>query len=254
MNMGGKGKSSGLKRKPAPRFWPLHRKEYTWVVKPNPGPHSLKKCMPLAVVLRDVLDFAETRKEAKMIVAQGKVLVDGKVRRSDDFPVGLMDVISFPENANNFCVLPSYKGLILNPIKEEETKFKLCRIENKTVVEGGHVQLCLHDGSNIRIKVADSKNPQKDAHETLDTVKVSLPERQILEHIRMKEKDSALITGGKNVGKFGRIVEIEKTEGKKRKNALVTIEDENKNRYQTTLEFVFAIGEAQPIISLPEAV
>jgi ribosomal protein S4E len=70
----------------------------------------------------------------------------------------------------------------------------------------------------------------------------------------MKEKDSALITGGKNVGKFGRIVEIEKTEGKKRKSALVTIEDENKNRYQTTLEFVFAIGEAQPIISLPEAV
>jgi small subunit ribosomal protein S4e len=181
------------------------------------------------------------------------VLVDGKARRSDDFPVGLMDVVSFPENANNFCVLPSYRGLILNPIKGEETKFKLCRIESKTVVEGGHVQLRLHDGSNITIKVADSKNPQKDVHETLDTVKVSLPERQILEHIRMKEKDSALITGGKNVGKFGRIVEIEKTEGKKRKKALVTIEDENKNRYQTTLEFVFAIGEAEPIISLPEA-
>ena len=253
MNMGGKGKSSGLKRKPAPRFWPLHRKEYTWVVNPNPGPHSFKKCIPLAVVLRDVLDFAETRKEAKMIVAQGKVLVDGKVRRTDDFPVGLMDVVSFPENGNNFCVLTSYKGLILNPIKGEETKFKLCRIEDKTILERGHVQLRFHDGSNITIKVADS-NAQKDTHETLDTVKVSLPERQILEHIRMKEKDSALITGGKNVGKFGRIVEIEKTEGKKRKSALVTIEDEKKNRYQTTLEFVFAIGEAQPIISLPEAV
>ena len=254
MNMGGKGKSSGLKRKPAPKFWPLHRKEFTWVVKPDSGPHSLEKCMPLAVVLRDVLDFAETRKEAKMIVARGKVLVDGKVRRRDDFPVGLMDIVSFPESANNFCVLPSYKGLILNPIKEEETKYKLCRIESKTVVAGGHVQLCLHDGSNIVIKVADPKNPQEDAYETLDTVKVGLPERQVLEHIRMKEKNSALITGGKNVGKFGRIVEIEKTEGKKRKNALTTIEDANRNRYQTTLEFVFTIGEAQPIISLPEAV
>ena len=249
-----KEKSSGLKRKPAPKFWPLHRKEFTWVVKPNPGPHSSNKCMPLAIILRDVLDFAETRKEAKMIVAQGKVLVDGKVRRSDDFPVGLMDVVSFPENASSFCVLPSYKGLILNPIKEEESKFKLCRIEDKKVVNGGHVQICLHDGSNITIKVADSKNPQEDVYETLDTVKIGLPEREVLEHIRMKEKDSALITGGKNVGKFGKIVEIEKTEGKKRRNALVTIEDDSKNRCQTTLEFVFAIGEAQPIISLPEAV
>jgi small subunit ribosomal protein S4e len=253
MKMGGKGKSSGLKRKPAPKFWPLHRKEFTWVVKPNSGPHSLNKCMPLAVVLRDVLDFAETRKEAKMIAAQGKVVVDGKVKRSDDFPVGLMDIVSFPENGSGFCVLPSYKGLILNPIKEEETKYKLCRIENKTIVDGGHMQLCLHDGSNIIVKVTDSKNPKEDVYETFDTLKVALPQREVLEHIKMKEKNSALITGGKNVGKFGRIVEIEKTEGKKRKNALVTIEDENKNRCQTTLEFVFSIGEAQPVISMPEA-
>ena len=254
MKMGGKGRSSGLKRKPAPKFWPLHRKEFTWVVKPNPGPHSGEKCMSLAIVLRDILGFAETRKEAKMIVSQGKVLVDGKIRRRDDFPIGLMDVVSLPDNATSYCVLPSYKGLILNQIKEEEATFKLCRIEDKKIVDSEHVQICLHDGSNITVQVTDSKNPQGDSYETLDTVKVGLPDRRILELIRMKEKDSALITGGKNVGKIGKIVEIEKTEGKKRRNALVTVEDNSKNRYQTTLEFVFAIGEAQPIISLPEAV
>ena len=252
--MGRKGQSSGLKRKPAPRFWKLHRKEFTWVVKPKSGPHSLEKCMPLALVLRDTMGLAETRKEAKTIVSQGRVYIDGNIRMVDDFPIGLMDVISIPDIGKSFCVLPSYKGLILKEISSEDAKFKLCRIDDKTVVDSGQVQLHLHDGSNILVRIADLKNPQEDVYDTLDTVKISLPEKQILEHIKMKEKDFAVITGGKNVGKWGKTIEIEKSEGKKRRNALVTIEDEKGNRYQTTLNFVFAIGETRPLISLAEAV
>lgn len=251
--MGRKGQSSGLKRKPAPRFWPIHRKEFTWVVKPSPGPHSFENCMPLAIIVRDVLGFAKTRKEAKTIVSQGKVYVDGVIRRKDDFPIGLMDVISIPDVGKDLRVLPSYKGLILNEINKEEAKFKLCRIEDKTIVSNEHVQLHFHDGSNMLIKVADSKNQKEDVYETLDTLKISFPEKQIVEHTRMKEKVFAIITGGKNIGKYGKIVEIEKAEGKKRRNALVTIEDEKGNRYQTILNFVFAIGETQPLISLAEA-
>jgi len=250
--LGRKGASTGLKRKPAPRFWPIHRKEVTWIVNPSPGPHKRENCLPLAVVLRDILNFANTRREAKTIVVQGKICVDGEVVREDDFPVGLLDVISAIDVGKNFRVLPSAKGLVLQPIGEEESKFKLCRIENKKIVRNGHVQLNLHDGSNILVKLADPKNPQEDVYATLDTLKISLPERQILESTKMKEKDFGIITGGKNIGKYGKIVEIEKAEGKKRRNALVTIEDEKGNRYQTILDFVFAIGETQPFIALPE--
>jgi len=250
--LGRKGASTGLKRKPAPRFWPIHRKEVTWIVKPSAGPHTIERCLPLAIVLRDSLEVAKTRKEAKTIVSQGRIYVDGSVRRDDDFPIGLLDVVSIPDVDKSFCVLPSAKGLILQPIGKEETKFKLCRIENKKIVENGNVQLNLHDGTNILVKVADQKDPHEDVYETLDTLKISLPEKQIIEVIKMKEKDFAIITGGKNIGKYGRIVELEKAEGKKRRNALVTIEDEKGNRYQTVLDFVFAIGEIQPLISLPE--
>lgn len=253
MNLGKKGGSSGLKRKPAPRFWPVHRKEFTWVVKPSAGPHSLKNCLPLTIVLRDILGFAQTRKEAKTIVLQRKVSVDGKVRLEDNFPVGLMDVISILDLNKYFRVLPSKKGLILHPISKEEASFKLCRIESKTIVKKGHIQLNLHDGSNTLIKVADPKNPLEDIYDTLDTLKISLPEKQILEHIKMKENGFAIITSGKNIGKHGRITEIEKAQAKKRRNSLVTIENEQGNRYQTTLNLVFAIGEKQPIILLPEA-
>jgi small subunit ribosomal protein S4e len=251
--LGRKGASTGLKRKPAPRFWPIHRKEFAWTVKPSPGSHASENCLPLAIVMRDTLGFAKTRREAKKIVTQGKVRVDGQVRRDDGFPVGLADVVSIPDVEKSFRVLPSAKGLILQPIDREEAKFKLCRIEDKKVVRNKGIQLNLHDGSNVLFRVVDLKNPKEDVYETLDTVKIGLPEKQIIESIKMKEKDYAIITGGKNVGRHGNIVEIEKAVGKKRRNALVTIEDGKANRYQTILNFVFAIGETQPLISLPEA-
>jgi len=250
--LGRKGGSAGLKRKPAPKFWPIHRKEFAWIIKPSPGLHSLEDCLPLAIVLRDILGFAKTRKEAKTIVSRGMVYVDGKIQREDDFPVGLMDVISIPDVDKCFRILPSSKGLTLHPIDKKEASFKLCRIENKTVVKNGHIQLNLHDGSNTLVKIADPKRPQEDTYKTLETVKMSLPERQILEHVVMKENDFAIITGGKNIGKYGKIVEIEKAESKKRRNALIVIENGKGNRYQTILKFSFAVGEAQPLISLPE--
>ena len=250
--MGKKGGTTGLKRKPAPRFWPIHRKEFTWVVRPSPGPHSLQNCLPLAVVLRDILGLAQTRKEAKTIVSQGKVFVDGKVRKKDNFPAGLMDVVSIPDADKNFRVMPSKKGLILHPISKEEAAFKLCRIEDRTIIKNGQVQLNLHDGSNLLMKTAETENPKEDVYKTLNTIKLGLPEKQILENIKTKEKGFAIITGGKNIGRHGKIVEIEKAEGKKRRNAFVTIEDAKGDRYQTILNFIFTIGETQPIISVPE--
>jgi len=251
--LGKKGKTGRLKRKPAPRFWPIHRKEFQWIVRPSPGPHSLEKCLPLSVVLRDILGVAETRKEAKKIISQGKVYVDGKVRRKDDFPVGLMDVISMPDLKKFYRILPSHKGLFLNSINKEEASFKLFRVEGRTIVKNGASQIALHDGSNMLVKVEDPESPPEVVYETFDTLKVGLPEKQVLDQLKTKKGNVAIITGGKNIGKQGKIVEIEKTEAKKRRNALVVIEDEKGNRYQTILDFVFSIGGAKSLVSLPEA-
>ena len=76
--MGRKGKTARLKRKPAPRFWPIHRKELPWVVKPSSGSHSLQNCLPLTLVLRDILGIAQTRKEGKLILAQANYRLTGK--------------------------------------------------------------------------------------------------------------------------------------------------------------------------------
>jgi len=246
--LGKKGKTGRLKRNPSPKFWPIHRKELPWVVKPASGPHSLEKCLSLTLVLRDILGVAKTKKEAGKILSQCQITVDGKIRRKADFPVGLMDIISISELNKCFRVMPSPKGLILSSIDKQEASFKLCRVEDRRTLPEG-VQVSLHDGSNILVKVVDTKNPIEVTYQTFDILKLSLPDKEVISRLQTKEGNVAIITGGKNIGKRGKIVEIEKAEAKKRRNALVIIEDEKGERYQTILDYVFSIGEAQPLIS-----
>lgn len=250
--MGKKGGKKHLKRKPAPKLWPIHRKEFVWTAKPKPGPHPTSACMTLALLVRDILGLARTRKEAKTIVSKGKVKVDGKPRYDELFPIGLMDVVSIPDIKKDYRVLPSEKGLILHPIEEEEAQFKLYRIENKIITKGGHIQLNLHDGTNIMIPVKDSKKPEEDIYETLDVLKISTPEREILDHMSLNAGVAAIIIGGKNVGKYGKITDIEEKPSQKRRKLLNTIQDKNGKSFQTILNFVFTIGDAESCISLPE--
>jgi small subunit ribosomal protein S4e len=159
-----------------------------------------------------------------------------------------MDVISIPELNKFYRVLPSHKGLSLSPIGKDEAAFKLCRVEDKTTVSNG-VQVALHDGSNMLVKVADPKKPIAVLYETFDTLKLSLPEKEVVDVVKTKVGNLAVITGGKNIGKTGRIVEIEQTRAKKRREALAVIEDEKGAKYQTILDFVFSIGEKKPLIT-----
>jgi len=251
MKMGKKGGSLHLKREASPAFWPIHRKKFTWAVKPRPGPHPINRCIPLVLIVREILGLAETRKEARKIISQGKIKVDGKIRRDDRFPAGLMDVISIPEIKANYRILPSKKGLSLYPIDEKEASFKLCRIENKTTVNGGHIQLNLHDGRNLLIRVEDPRSAEEDKFRTLDTLMISIPDQEIIEHLTLKKGMSAILIDGKNIGKHGIISSIEEHAGKKRRTLLVNIEDEEGKTYQSILDYVFVIGDETSRISLP---
>ena len=57
------GSSSHLKRLAMPRSWPLPRKTTVWVTRPSPGGHSLERCMPVNLIIRDVLGRAQSSRE-----------------------------------------------------------------------------------------------------------------------------------------------------------------------------------------------
>ncbi len=251
--MGRKGERGHLKRKPAPKLWPIHRKEAVWTVMSKSGPHSRSGSLPLALIVRDMLGLAKTGKEAKNIISQGKLMVDGKVRRDERFLVGLMDVVSIVDAKKSYRILPSKKGLMLHPIKSDEAAVKLYRIEDKTVVKGGQVQLDLHDGTSSLINVGNPQAPQEDVYQTLDVLQLSVPEREILGHTKLAKGANAIVIGGKNMGKVGKVTTIEKKPKQKRRDTIVTIEDTNGDQFQTILDFVFILGDKASSISLPEA-
>ena len=240
--------SRHLKSHPAPRFWPIPRKEWRWAVKPRPGPHSQERCIPLAVILRDVLHYAETLKEARKVLNEGKVLVDGVVRRDYKFPVGLMDVISIPAAGKHFRVVPHpQRFLALQEIDEEEAQFKLCRIENKTTVKGGHIQLNLHDGRNYLVRVKDPFNPVEDTFSTLDTIKISLPDGELLDHYPFGEGVYAVIIDGQNVGAVGKVSSI--TPAPKKRRNLVEIRSDGE-KYTTIADYIFVVGKERIEVTL----
>jgi small subunit ribosomal protein S4e len=204
------------------------------------------------MVLRDILNLAKTRKEAKIIISEGKVFIDGIVRREEGFPIGLMDVISIPDANATYRVLSHKNGLIFHPVGEEEATFKLCRIENKTTLDNGQIQLNLHDGTNKLVQVADSENPEEDVYQTLNVLKITIPKGETLEQIKLAKDASALIIGGQNRGIYGKIVDIEEIKGKKRRLQLVTIKDDAGKKFQTILDYIFVLGGSEKSLSFPE--
>ena len=237
-----------LKRKPAPAFWPIPKKKHVWAVRPVPGPHPIDRCIPLLVIIRDILKLAEVSREARIIIKQGLVKVDGVVRREPRFPVGLMDVLSLEEANTHYRILPTHKGLSLHKINNGEAKFKLCRIENKTTVKGGRTQLNLHDGRNILIKISNPFEPVEDVYKTLDSVLITIPDQQIVEHIKLKEGAYVLVIDGRNVGAKGRLKSV--VQIFKRRRSIATLVDDNGNEIRTILDYIFPIGHEKPLIEV----
>ena len=74
------GSRKHLKRFKSPEHWPIHPKEDTWTVKPSAGPHAIEESLPLLIVVRDILKVADNAREAKIIINNGDILVDGRAR------------------------------------------------------------------------------------------------------------------------------------------------------------------------------
>ncbi len=243
-----------LKTLAAPKFWPVRGKVGVFTVKPSPGPHPIERSIPLLIIVRDVLGYAKTAREARKLIARGYFKVDGRVRRDYKYPVGFMDVREVTETGETYRVLPyPVRFFTLHPISREEAGFKLGRIEDKSTVKGGHVQLHLHDGRNVLIRVSDPANPvEAKQYQTLGTVKISIPQQQLLDYAPLEKDSLVIVFGGRNVGRVGRVVNIQRGVG--RGQSIVTIEDVRGEKLQTSLDYVFVIARPgeEPWISLPE--
>ena len=244
------GGTRTLKRLNTPKFLQIKRKHGKFFMEPSPGPHPSRFCLPLLHIVRDLLKIVDNYREAKKLIGLGEFKVDGKIVRDRTYPVGLMDVLSIEKLNKHYRILPdSHHGLILHEIPEAESSFKLCRITQKSTVKGGHIQLNLHDGRNIIVRVKDPRNPKEDVYKRMDVLKISVPEQEILKVLKFKEGNLAIIMSGKNIGQIGKIINILKRFGPKASTVSI---QHNSEHTETLYDYTFILGEDQSEISIPE--
>jgi small subunit ribosomal protein S4e len=223
------------KRISVPKSWQISKKSNKWITSTRPGPHNRLQSIPIAVILRDMLGVVDNRAEAKRVLSEGNVLVDGVARKDLRFPVGLMDIITIPLNNVEYRVMLDGKSrLVLNKLDGTGAD-KLCRIEGKTSIKEGKTQMRLNDGVNI-IGSND--------YNTKDSIVLSVPDKKIVKHIKYEVGNLAMIVGGSHAGEVGSIKDINTV--KSSKNNTVTISGETE--FETIEDYVFVIGESKPEI------
>lgn len=219
-----------LKRLAAPRTWPLERKKARFVVKPRSS-HSAELCLPLGIILRDILGYAKTVKEVKNILNNEQVLVDGEQRKDPKFGIGLMDVLEIPKVKAAYRIILDKNGK-LTLIKAENPKIKPCKVIGKRVLRKARLQVNLHDGRNLftdkKVKLGD-------------TLILELPEQNIAEELCLEKGNLVYLIGGKHTGESARVEEVNP------KTIKVKIGEEF---FETAKKFAFVIGKQKPIINL----
>jgi small subunit ribosomal protein S4e len=231
-----------LKRLRIPSFWKVQKKHAKWAPKPRAGPHKQFESIPLIVILRDILEIADKGKEAKSIIKMGGMFVDGKPRKDQKYPAGVMDVVSMPRLKQQYRILPTRKGLGLVEISAAESKKKICKIGDKTTIRGKKLQLNLHDGRSLLVDVKDSKK-----YNTGDSVVVELPSQKILNHLKLEKGALTLIIKGKNIGLLGKIEEIIVTKTKEPTKIICNVDGE---RLEVIKDYIFVVGKDKPLIKL----
>eukprot|EP01068_Selenidium_serpulae_P004849 Selendium_serpulae@DN3779_c0_g1_i1.p1 len=241
-----RGPRKHLKRVAAPHHWMLAKLGGVFAPRPTNGPHSLRECLPLAVLLRNRLKYALTYKEVKMIAKKRIVKIDGKTRTDVKFPVGVMDVISLDKSNENFRLLLDTKGRFkAHKIRKEEAEFKLCRVQKIRVGERKVPYAVTNDGRTVRFIHPDVK--------ANDTIRLNLKTGKVLDWIKFTEGSLVMITGGKNIGRIGKITKREQHMGS---FEIIHVEDIKGNQFATRLQNCFTIGSSPDIgkafITLPK--
>ena len=223
-----------IKRLAAPKTWHIKRKKIKYITKPMPGPHSLETGTSLNILLKEILNYANTTSEVKKILNANEVRIDGKTRKNFRFPVGIFDTIGFTSTDEYFRIILNKKGKLgIIKIKKEEALLKPCKIIGKTMVRG-KLQLNLFDGKNI---LADDKS-----YKVGDTLLLALPQDKISKHLKLGKNSTIFLAGGKHIGETGNVENI--VEDK------VVYKDAKGNLIETSKKYAFVVGDSKTSITL----
>lgn len=251
-----RGPKKHLKLLNAPSHWLLHKMGGVYAPRPSTGPHKLRECLPVMLILRNRLKYALTRRECVAISMKRLIEIDGKIRTDIYYPTGFQDVIRIDKANEIFRLLYDTKGRItLNRIEAKEATWKLCRVvkiarANKASIGNNPFlkgilssipYIVTHDGRTIRYPDPDIR--------VNDTIKFDFKTGKILEFVKFDIGNIAMIVKGANTGRVGLVMRREKHPGS---HEIVHLRDSRGRDFATRVANVFIIGKGnKPMINLP---
>lgn len=229
--MSTKGESKQTKARSMPKQISVSKKEEYWTIHAKAGPHTKNASLPLGIIVRNFLGIATTLREAKGMLKIGEVKVNGVVRKSHQFPVGLFDSISIDKQKLHLRVLLDNKERLVLKNIEKETKEKISKVTSK-IMTGKGIQITTNDGRTymgIKANVDDS-------------LKISIPEGKVIEVIEFKEGAVGYVTKGAHCAQTATINAI--VQGTARREKLVKLANK-KEEFETIAGNVFIIGKGK---------
>ena len=206
----------------APRHYPVSRKETSYVHDME-GSRSPERAIPVSIVLRDMLEYADTESEAKEIVQNNGVLRNGQPLSSIKQGVAVLDVITLSGEDTGFRALR--RGDRFELAETEDTR-RVAKITGKRDTGEGY-SYALHTGEN---------HFSKDDFETDTTLVFS--QESLDQSVELKEGTEVVAVDGGHAGKTGELQEIH-SNGRTPNEAEVSTEDED---FTTHLENLVATG------------
>jgi small subunit ribosomal protein S4e len=223
------------KRLSVPNSWPVERKEETWTVKAGAGPHG-ESGVPLVILMRDVLGYVDSKKEARYALNQGTVLVNGDAVSDERRPIGMFDILAFTEREEYYRVFPDEGGrLALTPISAGAADSRLGKIVRKGQVGGGDFQLTLHDGTNLHVGADEAAD-----YSGNDSLVVDNETKEVVAHFPYEEGALVTAVDGTHAGEIGTLAEITVTPGSG--NNIVRVEQDG-GEFETVEQYVVVIDE-----------
>lgn len=229
--MAKRGGSKHYVRLTLPRNLPLsNRKGDRWLLAPMPGRHRKNQSVSAGVLLRDVLGIAMDLKEAKRIVRDRELSVDGKPIKDIRAAIGIMDIVAIPKKnrAWRMQIMPSGK-IAPKEIKAPEGKLKLCKVIGKRSVTGGKTEITMHDG---RALLADN-NVKVGA-----TLRMALPEFKMKDMLPLQAGAKCLVTEGAHAGQIAVLEKIISRTGSMDSEAVLKSGD---GQFVTVTKYLFVV-------------
>jgi small subunit ribosomal protein S4e len=190
-----------IKKTKMPKTWPVPRKGRgrRFVAVPS---HSTGKGISLLFLLRDVLGLAKTRKEVRHMTFNGMVKINNKVRKDENFPVNVLDVLNLSAGKENryYRLEIVNKKFRLVVIDAKEADSKIVKIVGKKILSGGKVQMNLRDGQNFLTKLKFNVG---------DSVVLDTKNDKIVNILGLKKGAKVEIILGKHAGEKGELVGFE---------------------------------------------